>query len=208
MTETPHTGQHLQGCVSCYRFHRHATLLHRALHNPEGLTTREFTAGMPKADALQFWVDAKALGFRVVGVRDDGTDLGVKLWALPSTIERITPVSAQESGSGGVVPTEPGADSTVKPTFTARRRSKRPRRDVETMDYLGAARRFIRAAGRRVGECDEHELAELVGLRQALDEAEAVAVAGQRAYGKSWAAIGRALGITREAAFQRYGKVK
>ncbi len=76
------------------------------------------------------------------------------------------------------------------------------------MDYLGAARRFIRAAGRRVGECDEHELAELVGLRQALDEAEAVAVAGQRAYGKSWAAIGRALGITREAAFQRYGKTK
>ncbi len=87
MTEAPHTGQHLQGCVSCYAFHRRNTLIHRAIHNPDGLTHYTFTAGMSKADAAQFWVDAKALGFRVVGENDGG----VKLWALPSTIERIAP---------------------------------------------------------------------------------------------------------------------
>jgi len=84
--------------------------------------------------------------------------------------------------------------------------TKRPRKDVETMDYLGAARRFIRAAGRRVGECDEVELAELLALRAVVDEAVAVAVAGQRTYGKSWAAIARGTGTTREAAWQRWGK--
>lgn len=74
------------------------------------------------------------------------------------------------------------------------------------MDYLGAARRFIRAAGRRVGECDEAELAALLDLQTALDEALADAVAGQRTYGKSWAGIARGTGTSREAAFQRWGR--
>lgn len=98
------------------------------------------------------------------------------------------------------------SDSAVEATFTPRRRSKRPRKDVETMDYLGAARRFVRAAGRRVGECDEAELAALLALQGDLDAAIAEAVAGQRTYGKSWAAIARGTGTTREAAWQRWGK--
>lgn len=93
-------------------------------------------------------------------------------------------------------------DSTVKKTFTA----KRPRRDVETMDYLGAAARFIRAAGRRVGECDEHELAALLQLRHTLDTAIAAAIEGQRSNGKSWAGIARGTGTSREAAYQKWGK--
>jgi hypothetical protein len=96
----------------------------------------------------------------------------------------------------------------VKAAFTPRRRSKRVRRDVETMDYLGAARRFIRAAGRRVGDCDEPELAALLALRADLDAAIADAVAGQRAHGKSWASIALGTGTTREAAFQRWGRRK
>lgn len=114
-------------------------------------------------------------------------------------------------GSGvGFEPTpRPGdePDSSVKPRFTAKRRSKRPRKDVETMDYLGAARRFIRAAGRRVAECDEHELAELIALRSAIEEAIDVAVAGQKTR-KSWAGIALATGTTREAAYQRWGRKK
>ena len=93
------------------------------------------------------------------------------------------------------------AQNGVKAPFTR----KRPKRDVETMEYLGAARRFILAAGRRVGECDEPELAALLELRTTLDDALALAVAGQRAYGKSWAAIARGTGTTREAAWQRWG---
>jgi hypothetical protein len=103
-------------------------------------------------------------------------------------------------------PVDPAPKSTVKASFTVKRRSKRPRRDVETMDYLGAARRFIRAAGRRVGECDEPELAALLELRAELELAIADAVEGQRRYGKSWAGIARGTGTTREAAFQRWGK--
>ena len=74
------------------------------------------------------------------------------------------------------------------------------------MDYLGAARRFIRAAGRRVGECDEAELAELLSLQADLNDAIKTAINGQRAYGKSWADIARGTGTTREAAFQRWAK--
>lgn len=76
------------------------------------------------------------------------------------------------------------------------------------MEFLGAARRFMRAAGRRVGECDEPELAALLELRSEFDAAIADAVAGQKAHGKSWAAIALATGTTREAAFQRWGKTK
>lgn len=73
------------------------------------------------------------------------------------------------------------------------------------MEFLSAARRFIRAAGRRVGECDEPELAELIALRAHLESTIADAVAGQRRQGKSWAQIALGTGTTREAAFQRYG---
>lgn len=100
----------------------------------------------------------------------------------------------------------PDLDSPVKVVVTVKRRSKRPRRDVETLDYLGAARRFIAAAGRRVGECDEHELAALLDLQNDLDRAIQNAVDGQKAHGKSWAMIARGTGTSREAAYQRWGK--
>ena len=109
-------------------------------------------------------------------------------------------------GFGPTVRPSKELDSSVKGGFTVKRRSKRPRRDVETMDYLGAARRFIAAAGRRVRECDEPELAALIALRADLDAAIADAVHGQREHGKSWAGIALATGTTREAAYQRWGR--
>ena len=101
------------------------------------------------------------------------------------------------------------SDSAVKLSLTPAKSSKRARRDVETSGprgYMAAARRFIRAAGRRAGEGDEFELAELYALRTVLDEAMRDAINGQQSYGKSWAHIGAALGMTREAAWQRWGK--
>lgn len=71
-------------------------------------------------------------------------------------------------------------------------------------DVLGAAQRFLRALAVRVGEGDEFELGELVGLRGELEDAIAMAVHRQLAMGKSWASIGDALGVTRQAAFKRY----
>lgn len=78
------------------------------------------------------------------------------------------------------------------------------RREVETAEWLQMVSRMIRAAGRRVGDADEHELARLLALRDELDDAIGVAVAGQRRGGRSWAHIGRAAGIPREAAFRKW----
>jgi hypothetical protein len=86
------------------------------------------------------------------------------------------------------------------------RRPKRRRREVETMDYVKAAERFITSAGRRVGEGDEYELRALLRLRAVLEDAIAIAVAGQRSYGKTWEAIGLAAGTTKVAAWQKWGR--
>lgn len=76
---------------------------------------------------------------------------------------------------------------------------------VETMDYLAAAKRFIRAGGRRVGQADEVELRELLSLQDVLDEAIREAIVSQRRNGQSWAYIALATGTSRQAAFQRWG---
>ncbi|WP_025159375.1 hypothetical protein [Leifsonia aquatica] len=78
------------------------------------------------------------------------------------------------------------------------------RREVETLDYVEFARRIIRAAGERVADGDEFELAELASLRDDLERAITKAVKGQRSYGRSWAYIGGALGIKRQSAQERY----
>jgi hypothetical protein len=78
------------------------------------------------------------------------------------------------------------------------------RRERETSEYLAFARRAIAAAGRRVADADEFELAELVELRTAVDDAVRVAVEGQRSYGRSWQHIGDALGIKRQSAQERF----
>lgn len=82
------------------------------------------------------------------------------------------------------------------------------RRTVETLEYVEFARRIIRAAGERVADGDEFELAELVSLRDDLERAVATAVKGQRSIGRSWAYIGAALGIKRQSAQERYGERK
>lgn len=79
---------------------------------------------------------------------------------------------------------------------------------VETGAYLAMLRRMIRAAGRRVGDADEVELAELLQLRGDLDEAIAAAVEGQRSIGRSWASIALAAGVSRQAAWERWGMRK
>lgn len=97
-------------------------------------------------------------------------------------------------------------ETTVKLHLTPVRRSKRPRRDVEAMEFLGAVGRFLRAAGRRVGsDGDELELAALIAVRVQLDDAIRAAVTAQKERGKSWADIARGTGTTREAAFQKWG---
>jgi hypothetical protein len=66
--------------------------------------------------------------------------------------------------------------------------------------------RMLRAGSRRIALADPDDLAEMVQLAQQLDDAIAQAVAGQRAAGFSWAEIGGPLGMSKQAAQQRFAK--
>jgi hypothetical protein len=81
----------------------------------------------------------------------------------------------------------------------------RRRNVVENDDYAAFARRIIRAYAKRVATGDVESLADMVALSAVLDDAITDAVTGLRAHGYSWADIAARLGITRQAAHQRWG---
>ncbi len=75
----------------------------------------------------------------------------------------------------------------------------------EIHDVSQAAIRLVRAVGRRVAQDDPDDLAELVEIGRAVDEALRVAVDGLRESGFTDAQIGAALGgVTRQAVSQRF----
>ena len=79
-------------------------------------------------------------------------------------------------------------------------------RDVVGNDeYAAFVRRIVRAYAKRVATGDVDALTDLVALSTLLDDAIGQAVTGLRAHGYSWADIANRLGITRQAAHQRWG---
>lgn len=90
---------------------------------------------------------------------------------------------------------------------TGDNRPERPRRRdvVENDEYAGFVRRIIRAYSRRVATGDVEALTDMVALSTVLDDAIGQAVIGLRAHGYSWAEIAARLGISRQAAQQRWG---
>ena len=116
--------------------------------------------------------------------------------------ERTTnPLHLIDAGASTSPATQLPRPGTVKETLTP----KRPRRHVENDEYSAFVRRILRACARRVGDGDVEALALMVGLADEIDTAIAEAVKGLRARGYSWAEIGSRLGITRQAAQQRWG---
>lgn len=77
---------------------------------------------------------------------------------------------------------------------------------VETPEYAGMLKRMIRAYGRRVADADPEDLAEMAGVLEELLDAVQVAVDGQREQGWSWSVVGRAFGITKQSAQERFGR--
>jgi hypothetical protein len=76
---------------------------------------------------------------------------------------------------------------------------------VENDEYAAFLGRIVRAYARRVAAGDVEALSLMLGLSADLDDAIAQAVTGLRGVGYSWAEIGSRLGITRQAAQQRWG---
>jgi hypothetical protein len=95
----------------------------------------------------------------------------------------------------------PEPPSGVKPELTPERRS----RLVENDEYAAFLRRAIRAFGRRIAAGDIDALADAAFLSAQLDTVIKTAITGLRTRGYSWADIGRQLGVTRQAAQQRWG---
>ena len=94
----------------------------------------------------------------------------------------------------------------MTPTTVNTRLTANRRRDVVENDaYAAFTRRVIRAYARRVATGDVEAFIDLVGLSQQLDTAILQAVTGLRACGYSWTEIATRLGITRQAAHQRWG---
>jgi hypothetical protein len=91
--------------------------------------------------------------------------------------------------------------NTVKAGLTPKRR----RRQVENDEYGAFIRRIVRAYSRRVADGDVEALALMLHLANELDTAIAEAVKGLHTNGYSWAEISSRLGITRQAAQQRWG---
>jgi hypothetical protein len=83
--------------------------------------------------------------------------------------------------------------------------AKRRRRVVENDEYARFLQRVIRAYSRRVASGDIDAINAMVRLQADLDQATREAITGLRAIGYSWADIGLRLGITRQAAQQRWG---
>jgi predicted DNA-binding protein (UPF0278 family) len=81
----------------------------------------------------------------------------------------------------------------------------RRRRPVENDEYASFIRRLMRAYARRVTAGDVDALADMTGLATELDAAISEAVTGLGEAGYSWAEIAVRLGVTRQAAQQRWG---
>ena len=98
-------------------------------------------------------------------------------------------------------PASPAGQNTVNTSLTPRR----TRRLVENDDYAAFTRRILRAYARRIATGDIEALTLMTDLADEIDSAISQAVTGLRASGYSWAEIGSRLGITRQAAQQRWG---
>lgn len=96
--------------------------------------------------------------------------------------------------------------STVNATLTPDRSGRGPR-VVENSEFTAFGSRILRAAGRRVAAGDVEGLPALAALSAELDAAITSAVIGLRGAGYSWGEIAARLGVTRQAAHQRWSTV-
>ena len=113
----------------------------------------------------------------------------------------MTPATASAVLPRATQPGPAGSKNTVKTGLTA----KRPRPVVENGAYAAFAHRILGAYARRIASGDIESLPLLTALSAEVDAAIGQAVTGLRGVGYSWAEIAARLGVTRQAAQQRWG---
>jgi hypothetical protein len=94
--------------------------------------------------------------------------------------------------------------SRVNAALTPDRAGRGRGRVVENGEFTAFSRRIIRAAGRRIAAGDVDALPALAALSVEVDAAITDAVIGLRAAGYSWGEIASRLGVSRQAAHQRW----
>ncbi len=90
-------------------------------------------------------------------------------------------------------------------TVNGRLTPNRARPVIENDEYAAFARRILRAYARRIAAGDIEALTRMTSLAADIEAAIRNAVIGLRDFGYSWAEIGSRLGVTRQAAQQRWG---
>jgi len=96
----------------------------------------------------------------------------------------------------------PDRKNTVNGTLTP----NRARPVVENPEFAAFTRRILRACARRIGDGDIEGLVLMAELADTIDASIHDAVTGLREQGYSWADIGVRLGVTGQAAQQRWGR--
>ena len=82
---------------------------------------------------------------------------------------------------------------------------KRLTNEKSNAEFAGFVHRVLRAHARRIAAGDVEALVDLVQLSAGVDQAIADAVVGLREFGYSWSEIAGRLGISKQAAQQRWG---
>ena len=132
---------------------------------------------------------------------DNETDLDTLKIRGHLALASVPDTAAPEAAGHTLTPPRREPRSGVNKTLTPKRR----RRITENDQYAAFLRRVIRAYSRRVASGDIEALLGMTSLADDIDTAIGQAVAGMRDYNYSWADIGLRLGITRQAAQQRWG---
>jgi hypothetical protein len=83
---------------------------------------------------------------------------------------------------------------------------KRSRPYTETPEYAAMLRRLLRAYRRRVAAGDIDQLAEMAAMAREVEDMIYDSVAGLIDRGYSYTDVAVRLGITRQAAWQRFGR--
>jgi hypothetical protein len=75
-------------------------------------------------------------------------------------------------------------------------------------EFYAMIQRMIRAYGRRAGAGDADDLTALASTAELVESTLREAITAQRAGGASWAYVGDALGMSKQAAAKRFGGVE